>query len=262
MPPPRMADAPTIRTLGDLRASGYTPRPVKDEIRANLIEKLQAGEDVFPGILGFDRTVIPQIQNAILGKHDFILLGLRGQAKSRLVRLLPSLLDEWVPEVEGSEIHDDPLAPVSRFARDTRRRQRRRHADRVAAPQRALRREAGDARHVHRRPHRRHRPHQGRHAPAHLRRRGGDPLRDHPAHAPRHLRHQRAAGPPAAHPGGPAQRDGRAGRPDPRLQRPPAAGPDDGVHGQPRGLHQPRLHHHAAQGPHRQPDPHALPARA
>ncbi len=113
-----MADAPTISTLGELRASGYTPRSVKDEVRANLIDRIQAGDDVFPGILGFDRTVVPQIQNALLGRHDFILLGLRGQAKSRLIRMLPSLLDEWVPEVEGSEIHDDPLRPVSKFGRD------------------------------------------------------------------------------------------------------------------------------------------------
>ena len=113
-----MADAPQISTLGDLKASGYRPRSVKDEIRANLIARLQSGDDVFPGILGFDRTVIPQVQNALLGRHDFILLGLRGQAKSRIVRMLPTLLDEWVPEVEGSEIHDDPLDPVSKYARD------------------------------------------------------------------------------------------------------------------------------------------------
>ena len=113
-----MADAPQISTLGDLRASGYRPRSVKDEVRQNLIAKLQSGDDVFPGVLGFDRTVVPQVQNALLGRHDFILLGLRGQAKSRIVRMLPSLLDEYVPEVEGSEIHDDPLAPVSKFARD------------------------------------------------------------------------------------------------------------------------------------------------
>ena len=110
--------APQIFTLGDLRASGYAPRSVKDEVRANLIARIQAGDDVFPGILGFDRTVVPQIQNALLGRHDFILLGLRGQAKSRLIRMLPSLLDEYVPEVEGSEIHDDPLDPVSKYARD------------------------------------------------------------------------------------------------------------------------------------------------
>ena len=113
-----MADAPSPTTLGDLTASGYRPRSVKDEVRANLIDRLRDGDDVFPGILGFDRTVVPQIQNALLGRHDFILLGLRGQAKSRLIRMLPSLLDEWVPEVAGSEIHDDPLAPVSKYARD------------------------------------------------------------------------------------------------------------------------------------------------
>ena len=109
--------APALATLGALRASGYRPRSVKDEVRANLIRRLRAGEPVFPGILGYDRTVIPQVQNALLGRHDFILLGLRGQAKSRLVRGLPALLDEWVPEVEGSEIHDDPMQPVSKFAR-------------------------------------------------------------------------------------------------------------------------------------------------
>jgi magnesium chelatase subunit I len=113
-----MADAPSISTLGDLKASGYRPRSVKAEVRQNLVHKLREGADVFPGILGFDRTVIPQVQNALLGRHDLILLGLRGQAKSRIVRMLPSLLDEYVPEVEGSEIHDDPLAPVSKFARD------------------------------------------------------------------------------------------------------------------------------------------------
>ncbi|MEO0858371.1 MAG: magnesium chelatase [Bacteroidota bacterium] len=104
--------------LGDLKAAGYRPRSVKDEMRANLIHKLRAGENVFPGILGFERTVIPQLQNAILARHDFILLGLRGQAKSRIVRMLPSLLDEWIPYVAGTELYDDPLAPVSRQARE------------------------------------------------------------------------------------------------------------------------------------------------
>ena len=116
--PSRSSGTPQISTLGALRESGYRPRSVKDEVRANLVRRLKGGEAVFPGILGFDRTVIPQVQNALLGRHDFILLGLRGQAKSRIVRMLPSLLDEWVPEVEGTEIHDDPLAPVSKYARD------------------------------------------------------------------------------------------------------------------------------------------------
>ena len=113
-----MSDHPQISTLGALRETGYRPRSVKDEIRQNLVARLVARQEVFPGVLGYDKTVIPQVQNALLGRHDFILLGLRGQAKSRLVRLLPALLDEWVPEVAGSEIHDDPLDPVSKFARD------------------------------------------------------------------------------------------------------------------------------------------------
>ncbi len=112
-----MASSPDILTLGALKESGYRSRSVKDELRANLIAKLRAGEDVFPGVLGYDRSVIPQVQNALLARHDMILLGLRGQAKSRIVRLLTNLMDEWLPIVEGSEIHDDPFAPVSKFAR-------------------------------------------------------------------------------------------------------------------------------------------------
>ncbi len=112
-----MASPPDLSTLGALKASGYRSRSVKDELRGNLIAKLRAGEDVFPGVLGYDRSVIPQVQNALLARHDMILLGLRGQAKSRIVRLLAGLMDEWLPIVEGSEIHDDPFAPVSKFAR-------------------------------------------------------------------------------------------------------------------------------------------------
>ena len=111
-------EAPAIATLGALRASGYAPRSVKDELRANLIRALREGRDVFPGILGYERTVIPQLQHALLARHDLILLGLRGQAKSRLVRRLVGLLDEWVPVVEGSEINDDPLRPISKHARE------------------------------------------------------------------------------------------------------------------------------------------------
>jgi magnesium chelatase subunit I len=106
------------RTLGDLKRAGYKTRSVKDEMRANLIRKLRAREPLFPGVLGFERTVLPQIQNALLARHDLLLLGLRGQAKSRIVRMLPTMLDEFVPAVEGSEIHDDPFHPVSKFARE------------------------------------------------------------------------------------------------------------------------------------------------
>jgi magnesium chelatase subunit I len=101
-----------IQTLGDLRRSGFRTRPVKQEIRDNLVQKLQAGEPLFPGIIGYDETVIPQLVNAILSRHNFILLGLRGQAKSRILRGLVDLLDEQIPVVPGCEIHDDPLAPL------------------------------------------------------------------------------------------------------------------------------------------------------
>ncbi|MEM1095910.1 MAG: AAA family ATPase [Bacteroidota bacterium] len=107
----------SITTLGALKASGYRSRSVKDELRANLIGYLQRREPVFTGIIGYDQTVIPQIQNAILGRHDIILLGLRGQAKSRLIRTLPRLLDEYVPAIAGTELNDDPLAPLSKHAR-------------------------------------------------------------------------------------------------------------------------------------------------
>ena len=103
-------------TLGQLRsasASGSVKlRPVKDEIRENLIARLRSGETIFPGIVGYDETVVPQIVNAVLSRHNFILLGLRGQAKSRLLRGLADLLDESVPVVPGCEIHDNPLAPI------------------------------------------------------------------------------------------------------------------------------------------------------
>jgi magnesium chelatase subunit I len=101
-----------IETLGDLRHSGYRSRPVKQEIRDNLVCKLQAGETLFPGIIGYDETVVPQLVNAVLSRHNFILLGLRGQAKSRILRGLADLLDERIPVVPGCEIHDDPLAPL------------------------------------------------------------------------------------------------------------------------------------------------------
>jgi magnesium chelatase subunit I len=102
----------SIQTLGDLRRAGLRSRPVKQEIRDNLVRKLQSGEALFPGIIGYDETVIPQLVNAILSRHNFILLGLRGQAKSRILRGLVDLLDEQIPVVPGCEIHDDPLAPL------------------------------------------------------------------------------------------------------------------------------------------------------
>ena len=104
-------------TLGELRASGYQTRSVKDEMRANLIKKLQTGEKLFAGIVGYDETVIPQLVNAVLSKHNLILLGTRGQAKSRIIRQLTELLDEQMPIIAGSEINDDPFKPLSAYGR-------------------------------------------------------------------------------------------------------------------------------------------------
>ncbi|HMQ05398.1 MAG TPA: hypothetical protein PKD26_15890 [Pyrinomonadaceae bacterium] len=105
------------RTLGELRSGGYLVRTVKDEMRANLIAKLQAGERLFPGIIGYEESVIPQIVNAVLSRHNIILLGLRGQAKSRILRQLTDLLDDEIPVIAGSEINDNPFAPLSAYGR-------------------------------------------------------------------------------------------------------------------------------------------------
>jgi magnesium chelatase subunit I len=105
------------RTLNELRAARYQTHSVKDELRRNLITKLQSGEKLFPGIVGYQDTVIPQLINAILSRHNIILLGLRGQAKSRIIRLLTDLLDERIPIIAGSEVNDDPFHPISAYGR-------------------------------------------------------------------------------------------------------------------------------------------------
>src|SRR2546421_6697831 len=107
------------KTLGELKQQGYRVRPVKDEMRANLLDKLRRGERIFPGIVGYDETVIPQIVNAVLSRHTVILLGLRGQAKSRIIRQLVALLDPSIPVIAGSEVNDDPLRPISAYGRQT-----------------------------------------------------------------------------------------------------------------------------------------------
>ncbi|MGA1437447.1 MAG: sigma 54-interacting transcriptional regulator, partial [Ilumatobacteraceae bacterium] len=105
-------------TLGELRASGWVSRPVKEEVRENAVASIAAGRPLFEGVLGYEDTVMPQLENALLAGHDVIFLGERGQAKTRMIRSLVGLLDEWMPIVAGSEINDDPYAPVSRHARD------------------------------------------------------------------------------------------------------------------------------------------------
>jgi magnesium chelatase subunit I len=111
------------RTLGELKASGYRRESVKQELRRNLIARIRRGEHLFPDILGYEETVLPQIQNAILSRHDMLFLGLRGQAKTRMLRQLVNLLDEAMPIIAGSEINDHPYQPISRDARDRVARQ-------------------------------------------------------------------------------------------------------------------------------------------
>src|SRR3954469_3025588 len=106
------------RTLGELKASGYRWESVKDEMRRNLIAKITKGEPLFPDILGYEETVVPQIQNAILSRHDMLFLGLRGQAKTRMLRQLVHLLDDAIPVVKGSEVNDHPYGPISKEGRD------------------------------------------------------------------------------------------------------------------------------------------------
>src|SRR5262245_61816839 len=105
------------RNLRELKASGYRHRTVREELRANLIVRLRSRDPLFPGIIGYEHTVQPQIVNAILSRHDFILLGLRGQAKTRLLRSLVQFLDEWIPAVEGCPLHSDPMDPLTHHAR-------------------------------------------------------------------------------------------------------------------------------------------------
>ncbi|WP_075342301.1 AAA family ATPase [Tenacibaculum agarivorans] len=111
-------DIKKSKTLGELKKSGYQSLSIKDELRNNLIQKLRNQETVFEGVWGYENSVIPELETAILSKHNINLLGLRGQAKTRLARLMVSLLDEYIPVVEGSEINDDPLQPLSRYAKE------------------------------------------------------------------------------------------------------------------------------------------------
>lgn len=113
-----MQDHTAIRTLGQLRSAGYKTKTIKQELRDNLIQRLKNKQSVFTGIWGYEETVVPDLERAILAGHDVNLLGLRGQAKTRLARLMVNLLDEYIPVIEGSELNDDPFNPVSRFGKD------------------------------------------------------------------------------------------------------------------------------------------------
>ena len=229
--------APRPSTIAELRASGWRSRTVKDELRANLIARLASGDEILPSVVGYEETVLPAIENAILAGQDIVFLGERGQAKTRMARLARRPARRVAAGRPRRRAQRRPVrarsAPAARAHRGARRR---RDAHRLAAARPALRREARDARHHDRRPHRRGRPDQGRRGPLPVRR-ADAPLRPHPARQPRHRRHQRAARPRRADPGGPAQHPRGARRPDPRLHGPPAARPVRRGLGQPGGLH-------------------------
>ena len=195
--------------------SGYRSRPVKQEIRDNLVRKLQAGEPLFPGIIGYDDTVIPQLVNAVLSRHNFILLGLRGQAKSRILRGLVDLLDEQIPVVPGCEIHDDPLAPLCAACRRAHRARKAtrcrspgcardaRYVEKLATPDVTIADMVGDID-----------PIKAAQAGLQPVRRADDALRPAAARQPRHLRHQRAAGSRRQDPGRAVQHPAGRRRPD------------------------------------------------
>ena len=256
------ASAAQPATLGELRASGWRSRTVKEELRANLLARLAAGRPGPARRSSATRTrSSPRSRTRSSPARTSSSSASAARPRRGWPALLVELLDEWLPVVRGGELNDDPFAPISPAGRAIVERARRRDADRLAAARPALRREAGDARHHDRRPHRRGRPDQGRRGPLPVRR-ADAPLRADPAGEPRHLRDQRAARPRRADPGRPAQHPRGARRPDPRLHGPPAARPVRRRLGQPRGLHDPRPDHHAAQGPPRVADPDALPADA
>ena len=106
-----------VKTFGELKEQGYLQKSIKEEMRQNLISKMRAGEERFPGIIGYEDTVIPDTERAILSRHNMLFLGLRGQAKTRMARQMTDLLDEYIPYIEGSEIYDDPFSPISGFGR-------------------------------------------------------------------------------------------------------------------------------------------------
>ena len=112
-----MSDPPTARTVGQLKAAGYRPCSVKDELRRNVIARLRDGKTLFEGLVGYEDTVLPQVIHALLSRHDMLLLGLRGQAKTRILRMLPDLLDEWIPVLAGCELPDDPIHPTLAMGR-------------------------------------------------------------------------------------------------------------------------------------------------
>ena len=226
-------------TVRELRAAGYPDRTVKEELRANLLERLGRGEALFPSIVGFDDSVLPALERGILAGHDLIMLGERGQAKTRLIRRIVDLLDEEAPAIAGCEVNDHPFRPICARCRALVEEDGDARPDPLDRARRPLRGEARDPGHERRRPDRRRRPDPRRRGPV-PRRRAHDPLRADPADQPRHRRGQRAPRPARADPGRAVQHPRGARRPDPRLPDPAAARPPAGRDGEPRRLHAPR----------------------
>ena len=254
-----MAEPQRAATLGELRKSGHRVLPVREEIRRNLMARMRDGSDLFPGVMGYEDSVIPQVENAILAGQDIIFLGENAARPSPASSAASSTSStRRPPSSRAARSTTTPSTPICLACRTPARRAGRRPRDRLAAPRPALRREARHPRHLRRRPHRRDRPHQGRRGPLPLRR-AHHPLRPHPPRQPRHLLHQRAPRPGRAHPGRPLQPHGGARHPDPRPPRPPPPRHLRRRQRQPGGLHQPRPHHHPPQGPLRRPHPHPLP---
>ncbi len=247
------------KTLRELRHSGWCSKTVKREIYDNFMRMLARQEDLFPGIIGYEDTVVPEINLGLIAQHDMLFLGEKGQGKSRLMRLLTRFLDEEVPylDIPGSPVHEDPYAPITTMGRRlVARNARHGNAHRLVAARRALRRAAG-AGHEVRRHHRRDRPCQAGRRHEHVGRRG-IALRAHPADAPRHLRRQRTAGTGRTGASRPVQHPRRARRADSRLPDPLRYRRADPLLGQPGDVQPQRQSHPAAQGPHRLGDPHAL----
>ena len=256
----RSTPPPDITTLGRLREPGWRSIPVAEEIRRNASRRIADGEALVTGVLGFENTVLPQLENAVLAGHDVILLGERGQAKTRIIRSLVGLLDEWLPIVAHSEINDDPYHPVSRFAKDLLAEagddlpvswvhRSDRYGEKLATPDTSIADLIGEVDPI--------RVAEGRYL--------SDELTIHYGLVPRLNRGIFAVNelPDLAEriQVGPPQRARGAGRPDPWPPGPPAARHHAGGHGQSRGLHQPWPDHHPAEGPLRGPDPHPLPPR-
>ena len=248
-------------TLGALKQSGYKSVPVRDEMRRNLIGHMERGEQLFPGIVGYDDSVLPQLEKRDpggAGHHP------SGRAWPGEVAHHPrprQSARRGYPHRRGERDQRRPVQSGVPLRHRARGRSGRRHRHRVGGTRPPVRREAGDAGHLNRRPHRRRRPYPHRRGPLPLRR-AGNPLRPDPADQPRHLLDQRAPRPRRAHPGGVVQPHGGARRPDQGLPGAPAARRARRGEREPGRLHEPRPHHHAAQGPLRRPDSHPLPPGA